>query len=129
MDDATDNLARDRKRRWVRFSLLGVSVAGMLLACWVGYHLNWIRERHNAKVGFCYGQISLVQPDGTEKLVIQTWDAPWPLRWFGEKGQHFLMAPDSTPKEEIDRILALFPEAEGKIDLRAREDVDPSFRR
>ena len=130
MDDATHNLTLARKRRWVRSSLLGFSIAGMLIACWVGYHLNWIRERHNAKVFFAIGQIELRFPDGTNKVEIQTWDAPWPLGWFGEKGQRFLMIEGSTPREEIDQILALFPEADRNVDLFvAHERTDPAVRR
>jgi len=102
--------------------LLGFSAAGLFFACWVGYHLNWIHERHNAPVGFCIAQIGVVEPDGTIRMEVVPWYAPWPLNWLGEPGRRFLMMPKSLPKEEVDRIVALFPEADRDIDFVA---VDP----
>jgi len=98
MHDASCKQSPARKRRWGRYWLFGGAGAGLLLACWVGYQLNWIRERHNAKVGFGICQMCLIEPDGTQKLVVDIPDAPWPLSWFGEPGRKFLMVPDSTSK-------------------------------
>jgi hypothetical protein len=112
-----------RKRRWVWPTLFGSAIAGVLFACWVGYYLNWIHERHNAQVGFCIGLTELRFPDGTTKIETVSRRAPWPLNWFGEPGRLSLMIPESLPKEEIDRIVALFPEADPDFELVA---VDPA---
>ena len=34
------------KRRWPRFSLRTLFVAVTVLACWMAYEVNWIRQRH-----------------------------------------------------------------------------------
>lgn len=98
---------------------LGFSAPVLFFACWVGYHLNWIHERHDAPVGFGIGQIELRLPDGSGKIEIEKRYAPWPLNWFGEPGRHWLMIPESLPKEEVNRIVALFPEAERDFELVA----------
>jgi hypothetical protein len=35
------------KRRWPRFSLRTLFVVVTVLGCWLGYQLNWIRQRHD----------------------------------------------------------------------------------
>lgn len=96
-------------RRWYQFSLrtmfVVVFVASIPLA-WVGYHLNWIRERHEF----------LVPKDPAVGLTYEryVWDAgnrpPWQLALFGEKGiQRIKVIP--TDREQVDRVRALFPEA------------------
>jgi hypothetical protein len=117
------------KRRWVRFSLFGSAVVGTLAACWVGYHLNWIRERNDAKVFKSVHSVAIRQPDGSAKFVTVHQKAPWPLGWFGEEGHRDLAVEDSTPKAEIEQILALFPEAKGEIELVERDEIHPPLRR
>ena len=34
------------KRRWFRFSLRMMFVVVTVFGCWLGYELNWIRQRH-----------------------------------------------------------------------------------
>ncbi len=97
------------KRPWLRFSLRTLFVLVMVLCVWLAYQVNWIRERHKAKVGFGHIRIGgAIKPS----------HAPLPLNWFGEEGHSFIMIPDFHSKEEIDRIKALFPEAEA-VDIVA----------
>jgi hypothetical protein len=35
------------KRRWFAFSLRTLFVVVTLVACWLGYELNWIRQRRD----------------------------------------------------------------------------------
>jgi len=35
------------KRRWLQFNLRTLFVLITLIACWLGYELNWIRQRHD----------------------------------------------------------------------------------
>ena len=84
------------KRRWFAYSLRTLFVVMTVFACWLGYQLNWIRQRHNAKIGFGYLQIATTGPIPCH--------APWPLRWFGEEGHSLLLVPNSYTKEEMDRI-------------------------
>jgi hypothetical protein len=93
------------KLRWFQFSLRTFLVSVALFggfAAWLVYHVNWIRERDKAKVGFGY-----LSDHGTRIPC----HAPWPLNWLGEEGHNFIMIPDFHSEEEIDRIKALFPEA------------------
>ena len=34
------------KRRWFQWSLRTLFVVMALFGCWLGYEVNWIRERH-----------------------------------------------------------------------------------
>lgn len=34
------------KRRWFRYSLRTLFVVVTVVCCWLGYHLNWIAQRH-----------------------------------------------------------------------------------
>ncbi len=104
-------------RRWFRFSLRTMFVVVTVLCVWLGYHLNWIRERHNAKVGFGHLRIDAIYPDGTRYTGPIPCHAPWPLNWLGEEGHSLVMVPDNYAKEEIDRIKVLFPEAGEHIDF------------
>jgi hypothetical protein len=36
------------RRRWFAFSLRALFVVVTVFGCWLGYQLNWIRERHEA---------------------------------------------------------------------------------
>lgn len=95
-----------RKRRWFQFTLRTFLVSVALLggfAAWLVYHVNWIRERDRAKVGFGY-----LEHHGIRRPC----HAPWPLNWLGEEGHGLIIIPDFHSEEEIDRIKALFPEAQ-----------------
>jgi hypothetical protein len=115
MDEGSRPIAPVRQPRRLRPVWFAIAVVNALAACWVSYHLNWIHQRQNAKVGFAFTRVALVQPDGTTKIETIQVDPPWPLGWFGEPGRHILMLPDFSPQHEIERIRSLFPE--GKVDL------------
>ena len=110
------------KRRWFRFSLRTLFVAMTLLAAWLGYHFNWIRQRHAALVFEGRAEASMVTPNGP-KTVIITSQAPWPLNWMGEPGHTALIVGGRTEPEEVERIRKLFPEA----DVDALEIGSPEF--
>ena len=97
-------------RRWFRFSLRTLFVVVTLLACWLGYEINWIRQRHALLSLDNSGGFTLtVQgiPDGTP--------APWSIRLFGETGygQIIVEEPDRYRDAHQTKRLAevLFPEA------------------
>lgn len=104
------------KRRWrlPRFSLRLLFVIVALLSCmgaWVGYQLNWIRQRRDAR------EDDLVRPlwDHTTSLVGAPYmQAPWPLELFGEEpaGVRILYVRDTATDEELARVRGLFPETE-----------------
>lgn len=100
------------KRRWPRFSLRTLFVAVTVFGCWLGYELNWIRQRHAA----------LVKWDDSEFLVPPP-TAPGLLRLFGEPGYGYIsisfewhdgaLSGTLTEQEEAEIKMArrLFPEA------------------
>ena len=105
-------------RRWFRFGLRTMFVFVTLVACCLGYPLNWIRQRHSlidapAQTGVepeyevISQSMSLRAP-----LQVGTIDAPRPLRWLGERGVHTLYIRADMPNAEVTRICGLFPEAE-----------------
>ena len=107
------------RRRWFRFTLRTLFVVVTLVACCLGYQLNWIGERHSLidasqQTGVDPEYETITQPLGFPALPVrvETKDAPWPLRWLGERGVYTLNIRDDMPKAEVERIRALFPEAE-----------------
>jgi hypothetical protein len=76
--------------RYILFMLLGVA------ACWLGYNLNWARQRHVA-----------LQETG---ILLRSWNtvgAPWSLRWFGELGVAEILVGEGSEQ----RLRGLFPES------------------
>lgn len=73
------------KRRWFRYSLRTLLVAVMVFGCWLGYELNWIRQRHSvlARDDIRSSQRWLVV---TPFQIPDSPNPPWPLSVFGEKG-------------------------------------------
>jgi hypothetical protein len=75
-----------RGMKWPRFRLRTLLIAIALLSIpmgWVGYQLNWIRQRHEF---FEHYQCQHVMYDA----LVPFTGAPWQLRIFGENPQHFL---------------------------------------
>jgi hypothetical protein len=99
------------RRRW-SFTLRTLFVVVTVLAIplsWVGYQLNWIRERHRAleggRVSHMWRKISSEHPDefGAD-------DPPWQLRLFGERCRGETLIADGLSDDEAKRIQSLFPE-------------------
>jgi hypothetical protein len=91
------------RRRFLRFSLRTLFVAVTVVVCWLGWQLNWIRQRHISleglgfsldEVGF-YGEVT----------------APLGLRALGEHGWEILPLGRRATRQEIRELHALFPEA------------------
>jgi hypothetical protein len=114
-------MTRQIHRRWFRFSTRSLLVLVLLLAVpmgWLGYQLNWIRQRSSVRHQISANQ-QLLFADGMDyrdgKLKLNTFyqlrDAPWSLRIFGESGigVWILGMPNTGP--EIERIRALYSEA------------------
>jgi hypothetical protein len=93
------------RRRWFRFSLRTMLVVVTVFGCWMGYQVNWIRERHAAFRDRRL-QITRIPPPGFAPA------APQLLWLFGESGITgvFLMDPELTPGD-LERLKSLFPEA------------------
>jgi hypothetical protein len=111
------------KRHWFRFSLRTLFVVVTVFGCWLGYELNWIRQRRE-----------LMSRPNVEALVWATEPPSWPrapglLGLFGEKGRHQIkivvdlpLAPtDEVPLDRqrtadeqalLERAKSLFPEAD-----------------
>ena len=93
--------------RWFRFSLrtlfVVVTVFGVFFG-WVVYQLNWIRERHDARVRWDFSYSEAGHPNRTPP--------PWSLRLFGEKqflaDFVVLQIPENDPI--FRHIQKLFPE-------------------
>ena len=117
-------------RRWFRFSLRTFLVGMVLLGgafAWVGYHLNWIRERQaivtRSDVRAAKGSYFLEPPPV----------APWPLRLFDKTAyrsvtivfvdqqrtqsddEMYVDADDprltQEERQQLERVVRLFPEA------------------
>ncbi len=98
-------------RSRLKFSLRTLFVVLTIFCLWIGYHLNWIRERHDAREFLReFGVIWLATGDEAP--------APWRLRMLGEPGVSFFAVgfPGSSGtqfdrKQKIFEFRRLFPEA------------------
>jgi len=96
-------------RRWFQFSLGTLFLIVTVVCCWLGYQLNWIRQRRafEARAG--------VQSYVTVKKGL--FNAPGLLQFFGEPGRativlHFPADPTPAELQEVQLARRLFPEAE-----------------
>jgi hypothetical protein len=117
-----------KPRRSFRFSLRTLFVVVTVFACWLGYQLNWIRERHAylskadaffagaplAPSRFRWNVTMADDPD------LQRWSAsvglparaPWSLRIFGEPAVAMIDVTDEEFAQDwVKRGRRLFPEA------------------
>ena len=107
------------KRRWFRYSLRTLFVGVTVFACWLGYQLNWIRQRHEF-----VGQRLTPAGHSLYPRIVSTGGgaagAPRTLRLFGERGYAhisislFQGGQDHPPddRRELEMARRLFPEAQ-----------------
>ncbi len=94
-------------RRWFSFSLRTMFILLTAVCVWVGYQVNWVRQRREFM-----GKLPTNNIAYQEDLSHQV-QAPGMLWLFGEAGKHRFRSvntPDSDP--ETKQIRILFPEAE-----------------
>jgi hypothetical protein len=102
-----------RHRLRLRFSLRALFIAITLVAIWLGYHVNWIRQRHEAITW-------LEQHDEAVWNVDMFEPHSWSLRLLGEGRQSSRsISPTAwesrdltTFRKQLAKISALFPECE-----------------
>ena len=107
-------MIRSSKRRWHRFSLRTLFVVVTVLCVWLAYHVNWIRQRHDAMTKW---NVSTEDPFGGPP----NRQPPGMLWIFGEPGYFWIDLPfpprdgrrlTANEKAEVERVSKLFPEAE-----------------
>ena len=103
-----------------RFSLRTMLIVVALVSCWLGYCLNWIRQRHDflghSAVHATPGSISLYNPDAPVWVFLSSAQQPVPapfwLRVLGERGVAAVDVMDAKHSESLDVAARLFPEAQ-----------------
>lgn len=111
------------KRRWFAYSLRTLFIVVTVFGCWLGYELNWIRQRHE----FIAEQRSvfrhsptLAGPIDPDDPIQEVSRAPGLLWLFGENGASLLLlqifvenydGADSDAYPEVQLAKELFPEA------------------
>jgi hypothetical protein len=104
------------KQPWENFPLRTVlaivAVVAIPVAVFVGYSLKWVRDRREFMQGLTPVTVRYFGPDPQDTIgfFLQSKDAPWQLRWLGERGEAtiLLSSPDHS---KVDRAKSLFPEA------------------
>jgi hypothetical protein len=110
------------RRRWYQFSLRTMFVLTIVVSiplAWVGYSLNWIRQRREAiRCGYVIKSpwSRVLARNGSNMP-----DAPWALRIFGERGVTCVIC---IP-EYREMAKRLFPEA--RIEGEYTEHIDTSL--
>jgi hypothetical protein len=115
-------MTANSKRRSFRFSLRALFFAVTVVGCWLGYQLNWIRQRHEFRAQQLSRFQSMTQDLAGELSPGQSTRAPRLLWLFGEDGVEFVDVFTATPfgsplaltAEDIQdnrRAQQLFPEA------------------
>ena len=87
-----------------RFSLRTLFVVVTVACVWLGYQLNWIRQRHeilrkNDQLGGWTGSWPNPKPS-------------WRLHLLREQPVGYIMVGNGVEESEFRRIASLFPEAE-----------------
>jgi hypothetical protein len=113
---------RFRPRFSLKILLLFVAAVGSFC----GYHVNWIRQRHNAPVLPAVATAIQGTPCGPREVTCEQ-GPPWPLGWFGERGYVYLGVDASYGEQEIERIRKLFPEAQ--VESIPSDQIEPEHRR
>ena len=95
------------RRRWFRFSLRTLFVAVTVICIYLGWAMNWVRQRHEVLATETKYTRRVIGEDG---IAVHRTAAPFPLRLLGELGISDLTIVGVTEKE-LDWIAALFPES------------------
>jgi hypothetical protein len=109
--------ADENQRRWYQFSLREMFVLTFVVSiplAWVGYSLNWIRQRHDAMGPLRrLNALQIQSPDlfGHPEAKPTTAIAPCCLWLFGEQGQGELHVHDYPNGTSPKKLRKLFPEA------------------
>jgi hypothetical protein len=102
----------EKPRRWFRFSLRMLFLLVALVAIWLGYHLNWIRQRHAARA-WVKGQAEYFDDVPVQQGAFPGAHAPWRIRMLGEDGvtSIWVVVRKEAVDPEQQRLEGLFPEA------------------
>ncbi len=86
----TERATLRTRRQLFQFGLGTVLVVVTVLAVFLGYGLNWIRQRcavvRDPNVESSQLAVGEVIANGATLTSEQRGNAPWPLRWLGEPG-------------------------------------------
>ena len=91
-----------RNRRYFQFSLRTLFALMTILCVWLGYQLNWIRERHKA-----------LEKLQQSRVVFDTYkSAPWSIRLIERGVPSIAVDPDvARDAQKVGQLKRLFPEA------------------
>jgi hypothetical protein len=104
---------RKARRRRLKFGLGTIFVVVTVVAVFLAYHINWIRQRHD----LLRAQSMLGAEHDYARSSTEPWsavNAPGLLWLFGERGQYrirFIIIDNTAdPSEELRAAQRLFPE-------------------
>ena len=113
------------KRRWFRFSLRTLFVLVTIIGAWLGYQLNWIRQRHE----FLAARYRTIPAAWRSDL--KPPEPPWQLRLLGEHRVNCLAVPKSQGPRARDlfpeAVIFTYPDAEQMSDSRGLTQFTPRW--
>jgi hypothetical protein len=123
-------------RRWFRFSLRTLFVVMTLACIWLGYQLNWIRQRRAVRTGSTVAWQHEFPTDKMFQKMPPPPKAPGMLWLFGEIGYyavHVVFNAEepltAAQKAEVERVSRLYPEASnvwGSAWIQPTADLSPA---
>lgn len=127
MERYNRHMPQSGRGRWLRFSLRALFLVVTVVCVWLGYHLNWIRQRH----AFLAEQEAAAA--NSVNISRTVCEAPLQLRLLGESGIDRLplyVVIDPSKNQDRDTILReathwasrLFPESRLLVVLQTKPD-------
>jgi hypothetical protein len=109
------------RRRWFRFSLRTMLVLVTLVCVYLGWAMDWRRQREAAWMISTKGQMRNLGPG--EYHIAGGSQPPFQLRLFGVKGANSIYMNRSATNDEKQKLRVLFPEA--RIVIYLGESLSP----
>ena len=98
----------------LRFGLKTLFLLVAVVALWLGYQWNWIRQRHAAMYWMRDQMHYWSDVPVSQQFSVEPGTAPWPIAMFGEQGMTdacvVVASEEETVKKQAE-LERLFPEA------------------
>jgi len=104
------------RRRWFQFSLGTLFVVMTLVALWLAWELNFIRERKAMRRTIAEkGFVSTVKEWNSEAGRVSQAKVPFWRVWLGDEAIAMIMLEQGATEFDLEQVRSRFPEANSSI--------------